>query len=138
MLEETLYLEPEIEDYISFLQEDEQQSTGFLTHKKILPNIDKLGEMLNFFMVYPDMFIDLMIPKDSSFQLYFFQRILLRTFARSIETFATFSRSTSKSFLADLDRYLKCMFLPNHNVSITAGTKTQAAQIAKEKIIDDI
>jgi hypothetical protein len=101
-------------------------------------HLEECGEMLNLFMVYPDMFVDLITPHESKFHLFFFQRLILRAFARSTQTYATFSRGTSKSFLADLDRYLKCMFIPRHNTSITAGTKIQAAQIAKQKIVDDL
>ncbi len=132
------FIEPEIEDFISFIEDDEQEQTGFLTKQKVLEHFEELGEILNYFIVYPDMFVDLITPKESKFHLFFFQRLILRAFARSIQTYATFSRGTSKSFLADLDRYLHCMFIPRHNTSITAGTKTQAAQIAKQKIVDDL
>ena len=52
--------------------------------------------------------------------------------------YGNFSRGTSKSFLADVERYLHCMFIPRHNTTITAGTNKQAAEIAKQKIIDDL
>lgn len=132
------YIEPEVEDYINFLDEDEQDHTGFLTKKKIQKNFEKHCRMLNFFICYPDRFIDLIVPKKSHFHLYAFQRIMIRCMARSIACYETFSRGTSKSFLADLDRYLKCMFIPHHWSSIVAGTNKQAAEIAKQKIVDDL
>lgn len=132
------YIDPEIQEYIDFLEEDEQENTGFLTKEKVRENFTKVGEFLNFFMVYPDRFIDLITPKDSHFRLFFFQRIILRCMARANSTYAYFSRGTSKTFLADIDRYLKCMFIPRHNTTITAGTIKQAAEIAKQKVVDDL
>lgn len=132
------YIDPEINDYIDFLDSDDRDTTGFLTRARVNENFDKCGEMLNQFMVYPDLFIDLITPHSSHFHLFFYQRIMLRCMARGIATYEYFSRGTSKSFLADLDRYLKCMFVPRHNTTITAGTNKQAAEIAKQKVVDDL
>lgn len=77
-------------------------------------------------------------PKESHFHLFFFQRVMLRAMSRGSNVFMTFSRGTSKSFLADLNRYLTCMFVPRHNTTITAGTNKQAAEIAKQKVVDDL
>ena len=37
-----------------------------------------------FFTAYPDLFLDLIKPADSNFQLFFYQRIFLRACAQSI------------------------------------------------------
>lgn len=132
------YLEPEIEEYFSFMDADEQDNTGFLNKKRVDAHFEECGNMLNHYIVYPDRFIDLITPKSNHFHLFFIQRIILRCMARSNATYATFSRGTSKSFLADLDRYLHCMFIPRHNTTITAGTNKQAAEIAKQKVVDDL
>lgn len=132
------YVDPEVNDYIDFLDSDDQDTTGFLTRARVNANFEKCGEMLNQFMVYPDLFIDIITPHSSHFHLFFYQRIMLRCMARGIATYEYFSRGTSKSFLADLDRYLKCMFVPRHNTTITAGTNKQAAEIAKQKVVDDL
>ena len=131
-------IDPEVLDYINFLEMDEQDRTGFLTKKRVRENFQKCGEMLNFFMTYPDRFVDVITPKDSHFHLFFFQRIMIRCLARGNSTYEYFARGTSKSFLADLERYLKCMFIPRHNTTITAGTNKQAAAIAKQKVVDDL
>lgn len=132
------YIDPEINAYIDFLDSDDQDTTGFLTRARVNENFNKCGEMLNQFMVYPDLFVDLITPHSSHFHLFFYQRIMLRCMARGTATYEYFSRGTSKSFLADLDRYLKCMFVPRHNTTITAGTNKQAAEIAKQKVVDDL
>ena len=132
------YIDPEIEEYIDFMDSEEQEVTGFLTKKRINEHFQEAGEMLNLFMVYPDMFLDLIVPHESHFKLFFFQRLIIRCMARGNATFGCFSRGTSKSFLADIGRYLHCMFVPRHNTTITAGTNKQAAEIAKQKIVDDL
>ena len=132
------FLDPEVEDYINFLEADEQENTGFLTKKRIDEHFQECGEMLNLFMVYPDRFVDLIIPHESHFKLFFFQRLMIRCISRGTATFETFSRGTSKSFIADLERYLHCMFIPRHHTTITAGTNKQAAEIAKQKVVDDL
>lgn len=132
------YIDPEVEEYINFMTSDEQETTGFLTKKRVEEHFNECGEMLNLFMVYPDLFVDLIVPHTSHFHLFFFQRLMIRCLSRGIATFETFSRGTSKSFIADLERYLHCMFVPRHNTTITAGTNKQAAEIAKQKVVDDL
>jgi hypothetical protein len=131
-------IDPEIESYISFMDSDEQDNIGFLTKKRVNEHFEECGKMLNEFIAYPDIFVDLIVPKESHFHLFFFQRIMIRCMERGTVTYETFSRGTSKSFIADLDRYLHCMFVPRHNATITAGTNKQAAAIAKQKVIDDL
>lgn len=131
-------LDPEVEDYFNFLDEDEQDQTGFLNKKRVDAHFEEVGEYLNYFMVYPDYFVDLITPQSSHFHLFFFQRMILRCMARGNNSYMVFSRGTSKSFLADLGRYLQCMFIPRHNTTVTAGTNKQAAEIVKQKIVDDL
>ena len=132
------FVDPEIEEYIKFFDEDDQESTGFLTHKRVDEHFQEVGEALNYLIAYPDRFVDLMIPEASHFHLFFFQRIMMRCVRRGNASYETFSRGTSKSFIADLDRYIYCMQIPRHNTTITAGTNKQAAEIAKQKVIDDL
>lgn len=131
-------LDPEIEEYINFMDADDQESTGFLTHKRIDEHFEELGQALNYLIAYPDRLVDIMTPAASHFHLFFFQRIMMRCMRRGNASYETFSRGTSKSFLADLDRYIYCMQIPRHNTTITAGTNKQAAEIAKQKVIDDL
>jgi len=72
------YIDPEIEEYFTFLDSDEQEQTGFLNKKRVDQNFEKCGQMLDLFMQYPDRFVDLITPKESHFHLFFFQRIMLR------------------------------------------------------------
>lgn len=132
------YVEPEIEEYIKLLDEDDQDTTGFLTKKRVNAHFQEVGNYLNQLAAYPDILVDLMTPRTSHFHLFFFQRLMMRAMERSTLCYEVFSRGTSKSFLADLDRYLHCMFVPRHHTTITAGTNKQAAEIAKQKVVDDL
>ena len=73
------FIDPEVEEYIDFMDADELDNTGFLTKKRVNEHFQECGEMLNLFMVYPDRFVDLITPKESHFRLFFFQRILNST-----------------------------------------------------------
>lgn len=131
-------IEDEIFELMDLMAEDENDHTGAITKDRIDEHIDELVEVLNLFIAYPDMFVDLLIPKKSSFHLFAIQRIVLRVMARGVNSYVYCSRGFSKSFLADLDRYLKCIFIPRHNTAVTAGTNKQAAEIAKQKIVNDL
>ena len=58
--------------------------------------------------------------------------------SRSRQSYFTFTRGFSKSFLAFYSRYVTTMLVPRHKSFVTAGTKGQAAQIAREKIVGDL
>jgi len=131
-------LEPEIQAYIDFLNQTTQASTNLVKKDRILENLELYGDAINTFLVYPDILVDLMTPKSSKFSLFFLQRMVLREMARTRQGFFTFTRGFSKSFLAFLSRYMTTMLVPRHKSFVTAGTKSQAAQIAKEKVVDDL
>lgn len=96
--------------------------------------IPDFADMLAYFQVYPDKFIDYILPEDSKFNLYPFQRIFLRVMARYKKVYITATRGTSKSFLNILSMYLKCIFFPNIKLSLVAPQKDQASQIAQQNI----
>ena len=58
--------------------------------------------------------------------------------ARYTQGYFVFSRGTSKSFLGFLEKNTQAMLTPHYATGIMAGTRKQAAQIAKEKVIDDL
>ncbi|MFQ3543643.1 DNA-packaging protein [Halobacillus rhizosphaerae] len=96
--------------------------------------LPEFADMLAYFQVYPDKFIDYILSEDSTFRLYPFQRIFLRIMARYKKVYITATRGTSKSFLNILSMYLKCIFFPNIKLSLVAPQKDQASQIAQQNI----
>ena len=97
-------------------------------------NKEMLGKYVDHWISYPDLLVDLLIPLDSSFRLYFFQRIFLRVALRYRYSFATFTRAFSKSFLSILALILRCILLPRSKVFLCADVLRQAVKIGKEKI----
>ena len=127
-----------IADLLGLLRQNEQKQSGFVTRKRIVSHLEDWGRVINQWITYPDLFIDLITPLNSEFTLYPFQRIFMREMSRKNQTYITASRGTSKSFCGFVERYLHAMLIPRHRTGIIAGTRKQAASIAKEKIIDDI
>ena len=99
-------------------------------------NIKHIGDAMSIFTAYPDIYLDLIKPQDSSFGLFFYQRITLRALMRFKDIYVTAPRAFSKSFITILAMILQCIFIPGTKRFICAPNKTQAAQIAKEKIVE--
>lgn len=97
-------------------------------------NEDLIAESIELFSAYPDVFLDLITPVNSTFNLFPFQRLFLRACMRYTTIYITAARATSKTFLSILAKYCQCIFLPNHVSSIVAPNKSQAAKITKQKI----
>ena len=101
-------------------------------------NIDKNRELIEkymeFFSAYPDIFLDLILPAESKFHLYFYQRIFLRACMRFKYHYCIASRGYSKSFLSILAGMLRCIFLPGTTMFLVAPGASQGVEIASEKI----
>lgn len=131
-------LEKPLQEMINLMYSTSFQKCAYVTKERIDAHLEDYGKAMNTLMVYPDIMADIMTPKNSNFSLFFEQRIVLRCMQRYRQCYFTFTRAFSKSFLAFLSRYLLCMFVPRHHTFVVAGSKKQAAQIAKEKVIDDL
>ena len=99
-------------------------------------HFDEIGDMFYIFSAYPDIYLDLIKPQDSNFELFFYQRITLRAVMRYKDIFITAPRAFSKSFITILGLILQCVFIPGTKRFICAPNKNQSAQIAKEKIVE--
>ena len=107
-----------------------------LNESYLQDNKKNIGDVMSIFTAYPDIYLDLIKPQDSSFTLFFYQRITLRALMRFKDIFVTAPRAFSKSFITILAMILQCIFIPGTKRFICAPNKTQAAQIAKEKIVE--
>ena len=99
-------------------------------------NKKEIGDIMSIFSAYPDVYLDLIAPKDNPTDLFFYQRITLRALMRFRQVYVTAPRAFSKSFITILAMILQCIFIPGTKRFICAPNKTQAAQIAKEKIVE--
>lgn len=73
-------------------------------------------------------------PKDSPIHLFFYQRIALRASIRYRYHSLTATRATSKSFIAILAMYLRCIFLPNSRCFVCADIKGTALKVTRQKL----
>lgn len=107
-----------------------------LTEDYLIKNEEFFASILNIFAAYPDIYLDMIKPADSNFNLFFYQRIVLRAIMRYKKIFVTAPRAFSKSFITILGLILQCIFMPGTKRFICAPNKNQSAQIAKEKIVE--
>lgn len=105
-----------------------------LTEQFLEENEELFADVVQMMTAYPDLYLDMITPENSSFTLFPYQRVFLRACMRYNTLYITAARATSKTFLSILAKYLQCMALPNHVGSIVAPNKNQAAKIARQKI----
>ena len=105
-----------------------------MSDERIGDALPALTEAVSFWREYPDKFIDDILPENSKFNLFFYQRVFLRAAIRHKYCYATFPRAFSKSFLAVMVLIIRCILYPGAKLFIVSGTKEQGASIAKEKI----
>ena len=77
---------------------------------------------LNYWLLYPDLFLDAIQPEDDKkhFHLFFYQRIALRASMRYRYHYWTATRATSKSFTAYLSSVVRAVLLPGSNIFISS------------------
>ena len=105
-----------------------------LSRENVEKNRELLEKYMEYFSVYPDIFLDVIAPADSRFHLYFYQRIFLRACMRYKYHYCIASRGYSKSFLSILAGILRCIFLPGTPMFLVAPGASQGVEIAQEKI----
>lgn len=107
---------------------------GGLSEERVKAQMPKLRKAIAFFREYPDLFIDYIKGPDSTFNLYFYQRIFLRIAMRHRYVYATYPRAFSKSFLSMLVLMIRCILYPGSHLFVTTGGKEQAASITMSKV----
>lgn len=108
---------------------------GVVVTEEFLQKNEELFKQYNqYFMLYPDLFLDTIATKNCPIKFYYYQRILLRAMMRYRYFFGTFTRATSKSFLAIMSCYLACMFLPRSKRFVVSEFKKSSLAIVKSKL----
>ena len=105
-------------------------TTDFLDANKEL-----CTKYLNLWLLSPDLLLDEIQDTEDAkhWHLQPFQRIALRASMRYRYHFLTATRATSKSFMAYLGAYLKCILLPNSNIIIASDVKGTVIKTAEAK-----
>ena len=105
-----------------------------LSEERINAIIPVARNYIAYWREYPDMFIDFMAGENSTFKLFFYQRVFLRAAMRHKYLYAVFPRAYSKSFLSMMVLMCRCILYPRCKLFVTSGGKEQAAGIVKEKV----
>ena len=106
-----------------------------LTREFLDKNEDLFTRYLNFWILYPDLFLDTIQAVDDAknFHLLPYQRIALRASMRYRYHFWTATRATSKSFTAYLCALVRAVLLPRSSIMIASEVKGTVINIAKDK-----
>lgn len=123
-----------LEDLLSLSASKSGKKVG-LSEERIRAQLPIIREYISFWREYPDIFVEFLrgSENNSNFQLFFYQRVFLRSVMRHRYAYATFPRAYSKSFLSVLVLMVRCILYPNSHLFVTTGGKEQAAGILKEK-----
>ncbi len=109
------------------LSSNRQYKKQGLSEQRLTKDIDGLRDIIAYFRQYPDIFVDFIKGKDSTFNFLFYQRIFLRIVMRHRYVFATFPRAYSKSFLSMMALMIRCILYPNSHLFVTTGGKERNA-----------
>lgn len=109
-------------DTLLSTQKTAEQETE-ITKEAILKNIDDLRQLIAYWRVYPDRFVDFLcsLNPDNTFHLFFYQRLFLRAVMRHKYVFATFVRAWSKSFMSVMSLKIKAILYPGAKLFTVAG-----------------
>lgn len=88
-----------------------------LTEQRIDKNIDLYKKYCKLWRVYPDLYLNWLLPTTSKFRLKFFQIIFLRACMRHGRILTIAPRAAGKSFICILALYLICIFRPKSHVN---------------------
>ncbi len=125
-----------LKDLLTYKAEKEADRDDLLTRENLLKDLPALRRSVAYWRVYPDRFVDFLcgLDEECPFSLYFYQRVLLRAFARHRYTFITLTRGASKSFTAILWLMINAILYPGSSTFVVSGVKQQSAQIIQEKV----
>lgn len=112
------------------------QAKGDKERGQLLDNIDSYIDFVSWGRWYPDLFLDLIKPKNGGINLHADQRIFMRTDMRFYSMYGVFSRGYGKTFNEVAVMFVTAVFYPNISMSLTAQTKENAADLLKDKYRD--
>lgn len=83
-----------------------------ISETRVKAQLNNLRNLISFFRMYPDIYVDFVKGEECNFKFYTYQRIFLRIVMRHRYVFSTFARAYSKSFLSMMALILKATFYP--------------------------
>ncbi len=96
-----------------------------VTPEKIQEDLPLLQDLIAYWRVYPDKFVDYLcsLNPNNSFKFYYYQRVYLRASMRYKHVYCVYPRGFSKSFLAVLCLMLKCVLYPGAKIFVVSAGK---------------
>lgn len=97
-------------------------------------NLQKYVEFASWMIWFPDLWVDLIKPKEGSINLHSDQRIFMRCMTRFFSLYGCFPRGWAKTLLEILTYNIVAIRYPNIDLAITAQTKENAAELLADKM----
>ena len=108
-------------------------NTPKLNVSPIENNLDKWIEFSSWMLWYPDLFLDLLRPKEGGITLHPDQRIFLRCATRFFSIYGCFPRGWGKTWDEVASLFIIAIRYPNIELSLSAQTKDNSAELLKDK-----
>ena len=112
------------------------ESKGQKESDKFNDNLNKYIEFLSWARWNPDLLLDLLKPKTGGINLHPDQRTFLRATVRFVSFYGVFPRGFGKTFNEVLAMFVIAILFPSINLSLTAQTKENSAELLKDKYLE--
>lgn len=96
-------------------------------------NLHKYIDFVSWARFFPDLWYDLITPEVGGIKLDLDQRIFLRALSRFVSTYGVFPRGYGKTLKELMGAYHTAIFFPDIELSMTAQTRENAANLIEEK-----
>ena len=106
-----------------YLQSSQKRKKIGVSEERITAVLPHIRKYIALWREYPDLFVDFMAGPDSTFHLFFYQRVFLRAAMRFKYVYAVYPRAYSKSFLSVLILMIRAILYPRAKLFSTAGGK---------------
>lgn len=112
----------------SSIQASQKLNTSSFEH-----NLSKYMDFASWMIFYPDLFLDLLKPKEGGINLHSDQRLFMRCGTRFFSIYGCFPRGWGKTHGEVADLFVVAIRYPNIELSLTAQTKENAAELLSDK-----
>lgn len=101
-------------------------------------NLSKYVDFISWARWNPDLFLDLIKPKNGGIKLHSDQRTFMRIAMRFLSMYGVYPRGWGKTFNEEIIMFVACVLFPGIEFALTAQTKENAAELLKDKYNDII
>jgi len=112
------------------------ESKGQQEYDQFRSNLDKYVDFISWARFYPDLWLDLIKPKNGGIKLHSDQRTFMRVAMRFLSMYGVYPRGWGKTFNEEIVMFIACVFFPGIEFALTAQTKENAAELLKDKYND--